>query len=134
MSPNISASKSPLRNCVRSSRDGQFSSQPNTTEQGTASLRYPIIKQQQATNAEMIINLKTATMLTITLKRPAGLHPLDARVVSAFTRRCVILALLAFCVPGSSAQGSASKLRVATRVRSEEHTSELQSRRDLVCR
>src|SRR5712692_10840972 len=32
MSPNISASKSPLRNCVRSSRDGQFSSQPNTTE------------------------------------------------------------------------------------------------------
>src|SRR5258705_7537596 len=26
--------------------------------EGTASLRYPIIKQQQATNAEMIINLK----------------------------------------------------------------------------
>src|SRR5258708_38569787 len=68
MSPNISASKSPLRNCVRSSRDGQFSSQPNTTERGTASLRYPIIKQQQATNAEMIINLKTAKMLSITLK------------------------------------------------------------------
>src|SRR5258705_5310013 len=116
MSPNISASKSPLRNCVRSSRDGQFSSQPNTTERGTASLRYPIIKQQQATNAEMIINLKTAKMLSITLKRPAWLHPLDARVVSAVTRSCVILALLAFCVPGSSAQGSASKLRVATRV------------------
>src|SRR5258705_4145207 len=66
MSPNISASKSPLRNCVRSSRDGQFSSQPNTTERGTASLRYPIIKQQQATNAEMIINLKTAKMLNKT--------------------------------------------------------------------
>src|SRR5260221_9313211 len=107
MSPNISASKSPLRNCVRSSRDGQFSSQPNTTERGTASLRYPIIKQQQATNAEMIINLKTAKMLSITLKR----RPLLGRAGS-----CVILALLAFCVPGSSAQGSASKLRVATRV------------------
>src|SRR6476659_10699108 len=39
-----------------------------------------------------------------------------AIVVSAFARSCVILALLAFCVPGSSAQGSASKLRVATRV------------------
>src|SRR5258708_26442794 len=119
MSPNISASKSPLRNCVRSSRDGQFSSQPNTTERGTASLRYPIIKQQQATNAEMIINLKTTKMLSTTLKRlnlSAWLHALDARVVSAFTRSCVILALLAFCVPGSSAQGSASKLRVATRV------------------
>jgi len=38
------------------------------------------------------------------------------RVVSAFARSCVILALLAFCVPGSSAQGGASKLRVATRV------------------
>ena len=37
------------------------------------------------------------------------------RVVSAFARSCVILALLAFCVPGSS-QGSVSKLRVATRV------------------
>ncbi|QDW38771.1 transporter substrate-binding domain-containing protein [Bradyrhizobium sp. KBS0727] len=44
------------------------------------------------------------------------LHPLDAIVASAFARICVILALLAFCVPGSSAQGSASKLRVATRV------------------
>ena len=32
MSPNISVSKGPLRNCVRSSRDGQFSSQPNTTK------------------------------------------------------------------------------------------------------
>jgi polar amino acid transport system substrate-binding protein len=67
----------------------------------------------------MIINLKTAKMLSITLKRlnlSAWLHALDARVVSAFTRSCVILALLAFCVPGSSAQGSASKLRVATRV------------------
>src|SRR5258708_17831986 len=90
MSPNISASKSPLRNCVRSSRDGQFSSQPNTTERGTASLRYPIIKQQQATNAEMSINLKTAKRLSSIL--------------------------LALCVPGSSAQGTASKLRVATRV------------------
>src|SRR5258705_12951100 len=46
----------------------------------------------------------------------AWLRAMDARVVSAFTRSCVILALLAFCVPGSSAQGSASKLRVATRV------------------
>ncbi len=44
------------------------------------------------------------------------LHALDAIVVSAFARSCVILALLAFCVPGSPAQGSASKLRVATRV------------------
>src|SRR6476660_5822214 len=44
------------------------------------------------------------------------LHTLDAIVVSAFARGCVILALLAFCVPGSSAQGGASKLRVATRV------------------
>lgn len=44
------------------------------------------------------------------------LHPLAAIAVSAFARSCVILALLAFCVPGSSAQGSASKLRVATRV------------------
>jgi polar amino acid transport system substrate-binding protein len=40
----------------------------------------------------------------------------DARVISAFARSCVVLALLAFCVPGSSAQGSVSKLRVATRV------------------
>ena len=46
----------------------------------------------------------------------AWLHPLDAIAVSAFARSCVILALLAFCVPGSLAQGSASKLRVATRV------------------
>src|SRR5258705_10439056 len=46
----------------------------------------------------------------------AWFHALDARVLSAFARSCVILALLAFCVPGSSAQGSASKLRVATRV------------------
>src|SRR5260370_17045447 len=84
--------------------------------EGTASLRYPISKQKQATKDEMIINLKTAKMLSITLKRPAWLQPLDARVVSAFTRSCVILALLAFCVPGSSAQGSASKFRVATRV------------------
>jgi hypothetical protein len=30
-SPNNSESKGPLRNCVRSSREGQFSSQPNTT-------------------------------------------------------------------------------------------------------
>src|SRR5258705_2922057 len=37
------------------------------------------------------------------------------RIVSAFARCCVILALLAFCVPGSSSQGSVSKLRVATR-------------------
>jgi hypothetical protein len=44
------------------------------------------------------------------------LHALDAIVVSAFARSCVILALLAFCAPGSSAQGNASKLRVATRV------------------
>lgn len=44
------------------------------------------------------------------------LHPLDAIVAPAFARSCVILALLAFCVPESSAQGSASKLRVATRV------------------
>ena len=44
------------------------------------------------------------------------LHTLDAIVVPAFARSCVILALLAFCAPGSSAQGNASKLRVATRV------------------
>jgi len=54
--------------------------------------------------------------LMLRLILSAWLHALDARVVSAFTRSCVILALLAFCVPGSSAQGSASKLRVATRV------------------
>src|SRR5258705_9295467 len=53
--------------------------------EGTASLGYPII-QQQATNAEMIINLKTAKMLSITLKR----RPLLGRAGS-----CVILALLA---------------------------------------
>jgi polar amino acid transport system substrate-binding protein len=44
------------------------------------------------------------------------LRPLGAIAVSAFARSCVILALLAFCVPGSSAQGSTSKLRVATRL------------------
>src|SRR5258706_14674036 len=38
------------------------------------------------------------------------------RVVSAFARSCVILALLAFCVPGSSSQGSGTKLHVPTRV------------------
>ena len=62
----------------------------------------------------MIVNLKTAKILSITLS--AWFHALDARVLSAFARSCIILALLAFCVPGSSAQGSASKLRVATRV------------------
>jgi polar amino acid transport system substrate-binding protein len=40
----------------------------------------------------------------------------DGRVISALVRNYVVLALLAFCVPGSSAQGSVSKLRVATRV------------------
>jgi polar amino acid transport system substrate-binding protein len=40
----------------------------------------------------------------------------DGRVISALVRSYVVLALLAFCVPGSSAQGSVSKLRVATRV------------------
>jgi polar amino acid transport system substrate-binding protein len=52
------------------------------------------------------------------MRRPilsTWLHPLGAIAVSAFARSCVILALLAFCVPGSTAQG-ASKLRVATRV------------------
>jgi polar amino acid transport system substrate-binding protein len=38
------------------------------------------------------------------------------RVVPTFARSCVILALLALCVPASSSQGSVSKLRVATRV------------------
>src|SRR6266436_3413406 len=98
MSPNISASKSPLRNCVRSSRDGQFSSQPNTTERGTASLRYPINKQQQATNAEMIglasfvqdLSTSGEGDLMLRLILSAWLHALDARVVSAFTRSCVI--------------------------------------------
>src|SRR5215510_5460795 len=37
-------------------------------------------------------------------------------VLSALARSCLVLALLAFCVPGSSAQGNVSKLRVATRV------------------
>lgn len=46
----------------------------------------------------------------------AWLHAFDVRAVSAGTRSCVFLALLAFCAPGSSALGSASKLRVATRV------------------
>jgi polar amino acid transport system substrate-binding protein len=36
--------------------------------------------------------------------------------LSALARSCLVLALLAFCVPGSSGQGSVSKLRVATRV------------------
>jgi polar amino acid transport system substrate-binding protein len=45
----------------------------------------------------------------------AWLHALDVRVVSALARSCVILALLA-CVPGSPAEGSVAKLRVATRV------------------
>jgi polar amino acid transport system substrate-binding protein len=40
----------------------------------------------------------------------------DGRVISALVQSYVVLALLAFCVPGSSAQGSVSKLRVATRV------------------
>jgi polar amino acid transport system substrate-binding protein len=44
------------------------------------------------------------------------LRPLGAIAVSAFAQSCVILALLAFCVSGSSAQGSTSKLRVATRL------------------
>src|ERR1700756_2265097 len=39
MSPNTSASKSPLRNCVRSSRDGQSSSQRNTTKRGNGKPR-----------------------------------------------------------------------------------------------
>src|SRR5260370_33425582 len=42
--------------------------------EGPASLWYPIIKQQQATNAEMIINLKTAKMLSITLKHWTALR------------------------------------------------------------
>src|SRR5437660_1044093 len=53
-------------------------------------------------------------MLRLTIS--AWLHAFDIRAVSAFTRSCAILGLLAFCVPGSSALGSASKLRVATRV------------------
>ena len=37
-------------------------------------------------------------------------------ILSAFARSCLILALLAYCVSGSPAEGSVSKLRVATRV------------------
>ena len=48
--------------------------------------------------------------------RHMALTTSDARVRPAFARSIVILILLAFCVPGSSAQGGVPKLRVATRV------------------
>ena len=43
--------------------------------EGTASLRCPIIKQQQVTNAEMIINVKAAKMLSVTLESSSTARP-----------------------------------------------------------
>jgi hypothetical protein len=86
MSPNISASKSPLRDCVRSSsRDGQFSFQPDITKVKNGKLRCRISKQQQPMNDETIIALKLPRYLEAAcgLTLPGNPRPSDGMRPSA---------------------------------------------------
>jgi hypothetical protein len=51
-------------------RPRQGSSQPNTTKRRNDKPQLSIIKQQRATNAEMMIKFKTANMLGLPVPRP----------------------------------------------------------------
>src|SRR5438552_2067827 len=61
-------------------------------------------------------NLCTSSSEGVVVRRREFIILLAGAAATAFARRCLILALFTFCVTGSLAQGSVTKLRVATRV------------------